>query len=208
MNIIVRCNEEQKKAFLSKPLPADVTIRWFNEADMIEEAEADVYFDLLFDKEHTGANLFVKGRLVFANAVISTMDDIKYLNHVRINAWNGFFEKDVIEIATNDEGMKAVAEEILNALGWKFIWSPDVPGMIAPRTIAMIINEAYYGLEDKISTKAEIDTAMKLGTNYPHGPFKWAEKIGIERIYLLLKKLSLEDPRYTPSSLLEKEALA
>jgi 3-hydroxybutyryl-CoA dehydrogenase len=32
--------------------------------------------------------------------------------------------------------------------------------------------------DDEISTKAEIDIAMKLGTNYPYGPFEWSEKSG------------------------------
>jgi 3-hydroxybutyryl-CoA dehydrogenase len=138
---------------------------------------------------------------------VSTTADIKYGNYVRINAWNGFFERPVIEIATGIEGIKPLAEEALNYLGWKFTWAPDEPGMIAPRVIAMIINEAYFGLGENISTKAEIDIAMKLGTNYPYGPFEWAEKIGIRYIYSLLKKLQETDERYAPAPLLEAEAL-
>lgn len=48
---------------------------------------------------------------------------------------------------------------------------------------------------------------MKLGTNYPMGPFEWAEKIGLRRIYHLLKTLEKEDKRYKAAGLLEKEAL-
>ena len=69
----------------------------------------------------------------------------------------------------------------------------------------MIINEAYFGLGDDLSTKAGIDTAMKLGTNYPYGPFEWCEKIGTEKIYSLLKKLEATNSRYTPAPLLAKE---
>ena len=71
----------------------------------------------------------------------------------------------------------------------------------------MIINEAYYALEENVSTKQQIDIAMKLGTNYPYGPFEWGEKIGIEKIYLLLKKLSAQNKRYTISHSLEQETL-
>ena len=42
----------------------------------------------------------------------------------------------------------------------------------------MIINEAFLALQEGVSTKEEINTAMKLGTNYPLGPFEWVEKIG------------------------------
>ena len=53
----------------------------------------------------------------------------------------------------------------------------------------MIINEAFIALREGVSTKEEINTAMKLGTNYPYGPFEWAGKIGIERVNALLDKL-------------------
>jgi 3-hydroxybutyryl-CoA dehydrogenase len=56
----------------------------------------------------------------------------------------------------------------------------------------MIVNEAFIALKEGVSTKEEIDIAMKLGTNYPYGPFEWAEKIGTERIKNLLSKLSVE----------------
>jgi 3-hydroxybutyryl-CoA dehydrogenase len=76
--------------------------------------------------------------------------------------------------------------------------------MIAARVIAMIINEAYWGLGEGISTKAEIDIAMKSGTNYPYGPFEWSEKIGLSKIGALLKKLSEEDRRYALAPALEE----
>ena len=71
----------------------------------------------------------------------------------------------------------------------------------------MIINEAYYAKDEDVSTEKEIDTAMKLGTNYPFGPFEWAQIIGIRNIYTLLKTLSEKDNRYIPSPLLETEAM-
>ncbi len=72
----------------------------------------------------------------------------------------------------------------------------------------MIINEAYFALQDEVSSKDEIDTAMKLGTNYPHGPFEWSKKIGLKNIYGLLSKLVETNNRYEPAGLLKKEALS
>ena len=69
-----------------------------------------------------------------------------------------------------------------------------------------IINEAYYTLGAQVSTREEIDIAMKLGTSYPYGPFEWAAKIGLKRIYELLVELSKVDERYTPAPLLAAEA--
>ncbi|MFY7899172.1 MAG: 3-hydroxyacyl-CoA dehydrogenase family protein, partial [Chitinophagaceae bacterium] len=59
-----------------------------------------------------------------------------------------------------------------------------------------------------ISTKQDIDVAMKLGTNYPYGPFEWSEKIGLKKIYNLLQRLEQQDATYSPCSLLKQEAQA
>jgi 3-hydroxybutyryl-CoA dehydrogenase len=64
--------------------------------------------------------------------------------------------------------------------------------------VSMIINEAFIALGENVSTREEIDTAMKLGTNYPYGPFEWAELIGVENIISLLNKLSEKDNHYQP----------
>jgi 3-hydroxybutyryl-CoA dehydrogenase len=76
--------------------------------------------------------------------------------------------------------------------------------------VSMIINEAYFALEENVSTKAETDIAMKLGTNYPFGPFEWGQLIGLPKIYSLLKALTVSETqsRYTPGKLLEQEALS
>jgi 3-hydroxybutyryl-CoA dehydrogenase len=75
-------------------------------------------------------------------------------------------------------------------------WVPDVPGFITARVIAMIVNEAWFALEEGISTKEDIDIAMRLGTNYPYGPFEWGNQIGLENVYALLGKLSKISKRY------------
>lgn len=71
----------------------------------------------------------------------------------------------------------------------------------------MIINEAWLSLGEGVSTKEEIDTAMKLGTNYPYGPFEWGNKIELKNVYQLLTALSKTNPRYEPAALLKKEVL-
>lgn len=68
----------------------------------------------------------------------------------------------------------------------------------------MIINEAYFTLGESVSSENEIDIAMKLGTNYPYGPFEWARLIGLRNIHSLLEKLTQEDIRYLPAPRLLK----
>lgn len=45
-------------------------------------------------------------------------------------------------------------------------------GFTVPRTLAMIINEAYFALEENVASASDIDRAMKFGVNYPKGPFE------------------------------------
>ena len=98
-----------------------------------------------------------------------------------------------------------MVKDIFEKLGLKYITVADEPGLVSARIIAMIINEAYFALGEKVSTKEEIDLAMKLGTNYPYGPFEWSEKIGLKKVYTLLEKLSNTDIRYIAASAMKKE---
>ncbi|MES2371013.1 MAG: 3-hydroxyacyl-CoA dehydrogenase family protein [Bacteroidota bacterium] len=201
MHIVVKAGAQQKQEFLSKGVPGEIWVS-FLETDGIIPG-ADAYFDLCFEPEDPAFSS-ITDKPVFANAVIATSTELP-ANYIRINAWDGFLKREIMEIVA--AGPQVSNLNVLDALGWKYQLVPDVPGMIAARVIAMIINEAYFGLGDEISTKKEIDIAMKLGTNYPYGPFEWSEKIGLEKIYALLKKLSEKDNRYAVAPSLEKEVL-
>ena len=200
MHIVVKASAQQKEEFLLKGVPDSVRVS-FVHTEIIQNA--DVYFDLMFEDDGI-AFAEIKDKPVFVNAVIICSDELP-INYIRLNAWNGFFKRDSIEIVAADSQILNDGIAVLQTLNWKYQMVPDVPGMIAARVIAMIINEAYFGLGDEISTKAEIDIAMKLGTNYPYGPFEWSEKIGLQKIYTLLKKLSKTDSRYAVAPALEKE---
>lgn len=141
---------------------------------------------------------------IFLNAVITTLENMKApANLVRINGWPGFIDRKLWEVSGS---LTQGATDVLTALGKTSKVVGDEPGLVSASVIAMIINEAFFSLEDGISTRPDIDTAMKLGTNYPLGPFEWCAKIGAHNIYNLLNKLSARDKRYVPSRLLAKEA--
>jgi 3-hydroxybutyryl-CoA dehydrogenase len=177
-------------------------IRVFNEQAFFKCIDADIYMNLQEDAFAIDYSVIKKPVLI--NSVSNSLNEISAsANTVRVNGWHGFLSRPVWEIAgTINESINV----FLSAINKTFIIVPDEPGMIAARVISMIINEAYFALDEKLSTKEEIDTAMKLGVNYPFGPFEWCDKIGIKNIYTLLKKLSIEDKRYLPAPLLQKQA--
>ena len=61
---------------------------------------------------------------------------------------------------------------------------------IFSRVLAGIINEAMWAVTENVATVQDIDTAMKLGTNYPMGPFEWSDKISSEKVQDLLVALN------------------
>lgn len=163
--------------------------------------EADAFFILT---DSTDFNFIETAKPVFINSVTTTLKELNAADNIlRINGWDSFIQRSVWEIAgkINDES-KTIVEKINK----KIFLVVDEPGFISAKIIAMIINEAYFALGDEVSGKNEIDTAMRLGTNYPYGPFEWAEKIGVKNIYDLLKKLSVTDKRYQPAPMLIAEA--
>ena len=65
-------------------------------------------------------------------------------------------------------------------------------------------------LMEGVASARDIDTAMRLGANYPRGPLEWADQIGIDFVYAVLQGLRAEqgEDRYRASPLLRKMVLA
>ncbi|MFY8024072.1 MAG: 3-hydroxyacyl-CoA dehydrogenase family protein [Sediminibacterium sp.] len=156
--------------------------------------DADLFIDTCFEEEGP-AFLSVTTTLVLVNAVITTSKKMPE-NFVRYNGWGGFFTQSKMEIAGNEETVKK-AIDLLTPLGIETVVAADEVGMISPRVVSMIINEAFFAIHEEVSSKEEINTAMKLGTNYPFGPFEWCDKIGLNNIKMLLAELAKNDLRYT-----------
>lgn len=142
---------------------------------------------------------------VMAHCVSMTLE-ILPPNFARINAWPGFLPNSIFETAALDN-QKEFWIKAFEHLGLKIRWVTDTPGMVSPRIIAMIVNEAYFAVGDGVSSRHDIDTAMKLGTNYPFGPFEWAKKIGLHNIIALLNTLATNNKKYIPAPLLLNDAV-
>jgi len=84
----------------------------------------------------------------------------------------------------------------------------DSTGFIAQRILATIINIACDIAQQRIATPNDIDRAVQLGLNYPHGPLAFGDLIGAARIHAILLQLqaSSGDPRYRPSPWLSRRA--
>ncbi|WP_426364810.1 3-hydroxyacyl-CoA dehydrogenase [Streptomyces sp. E-08] len=95
----------------------------------------------------------------------------------------------------------AEAVGLFQALGKQVSVIGDVPGMIVARTVAMLADLAADAVDRGVATAEDVDTAMRLGVNYPAGPLEWAANVGHARVRDLLGELHTRYPtgRYAPS---------
>jgi 3-hydroxybutyryl-CoA dehydrogenase len=79
---------------------------------------------------------------------------------------------------------------------------------IEARILATLVTEAASAVADGVATPDAIDTAMRLGTNWPDGPLAWGERIGLASVIHTLDALhaSVPDGRYRATPLLRSLA--
>lgn len=108
--------------------------------------------------------------------------------------------------ASMDATSRELAVTGLRACGFAPREMRDVPGLWAARTIAMLVNEGADAVWQGVCDEAAADLAMKLGTNWPAGPFEWLAAIGVEHIVAILDHLhaATRNERYRVSPLLQQ----
>ncbi|MEK6754786.1 MAG: 3-hydroxyacyl-CoA dehydrogenase family protein [Bacteroidota bacterium] len=136
----------------------------------------------------------------------------KYRNRlVGVSALPTLIQKPLVEVAPTVFSPKETIEVIqrfFHSLGKELALVQDRIGLVLPRILCQLINEASFALQEQIATPQDLDTAMKLGTGFPLGPIEWADKIGMKQVYAVLSALQrdLQEDRYRISPLLAQLA--
>ncbi|MCV2351162.1 3-hydroxyacyl-CoA dehydrogenase [Paucibacter sp. Y2R2-4] len=101
---------------------------------------------------------------------------------------------------------QAAVADIWRALGWEPLLLRDAPGLVVARTVAMLVNEGADAVWQGVCEAEGADLAMKLGVNYPAGPFEWLALLGAEPVVELLDGLfeAYRSERYRVSPLLRQ----
>ena len=215
MNILVVGNDAEFKALEIKFAHSHSLQHLLSSSQIDGFKDIDVVFDfnIADQPEDIEAYLSEEGLNVFLNAPkISLAEMAFYQPEVNCNLYgfNGlptFIEREILEVsALNSNG---ALETMCQQLETDFEVVQDRVGMVTPRIIFMIINEAYYTVQEGTATREDIDQGMKLGTNYPFGPFEWAEKIGLDNVYETLEAIyeDTKEERYKICPLLKREYL-
>lgn len=114
-----------------------------------------------------------------------------------------------VEVAVGLQSSEAAfntAQAFWASLGLQTVKVADGPGLVRARILCMLVNEAATALMEGVAAPADIDTAMRLGTNYPRGPLAWGDLIGLDVVLGVLRGLHEEygEDRYRPCPLLTR----
>ena len=167
----------------------------------------DVVFDLDFDDdpEHLEAYGNQSDLIVVVGAVKIQLEELAAVlgqpllcTLVGMNCLPTFINRSLVEVSVMNEEDRKSAESLAEQLNWELRFVSSRIGMVTPRIVCMIINEAYFTMQEGTASASDIDLGMKLGTAYPKGPFEWCEQIGIINVYEVLNAMyeDTRDERY------------
>ena len=113
-------------------------------------------------------------------------------------------DASLVELTRNESSSPlaaARAERFFIALGKHVAWVGDAPGLVLGRIVCQLINESAFALGEGVGAARDIDLGMLLGLSHPHGPFEWADAIGLEHVLCVLDALWEEyrEERYRPA---------
>lgn len=207
--------EELRKRFSNVP---DLELDYSDGDEEEDYKDYDAIFDLNFDDDSSVLDYYapLKEKPVFVNAVKTSINEAIYATGAKvkcrlfgINALPGFISQSKWEVSLYRKFEAPELDKLAKQLNLDYLTVEDRVGMVKPRIIFMIINEACYTLQEGTASIEDIDTSMKLGTNYPYGPFEWCDKIGITSVFETLAALyeDTKDERYKICPLLKTKYL-
>ena len=127
---------------------------------------------------------------------------------IGLNVLPGFAERGLLELSNPFTDRRQAAEMLASVLAVEPKFTEDRVGLVSARILMMVINEAWFTLQEGTAGVSDIDTGMKLGTNYPKGPFEWTKVIGAKGIVATLDALfeDTHDSRYKACASLRQQA--
>ena len=106
---------------------------------------------------------------------------------------------EIVDTESVSDDALELAQELFASIGKGVMLVEDAPALFLGRVVGSIVNEAVAVVHDEIATSDDVDTAMRLGTNYPIGPIAWGREIGGARITRILQRLAeTEGSRFAP----------
>ncbi len=113
---------------------------------------------------------------------------------------------EVIKGLQTSEKTTQIVTELAKAMGKTPIPANDRAGFVSNRVLMPMINEAFYAWMEGVAQPEHVDEIMKLGCNFPMGPLRLADFIGLDTCVHIMNVLAdgLNNDRYRPCPLLKQ----
>ncbi|MGO1461580.1 MAG: 3-hydroxyacyl-CoA dehydrogenase PaaH [Marinobacter sp.] len=208
-----------------KPEPATAEAASSDADALIVEGNPGPLAALVTRLRESGLNVIERdgpGRLCFGDAVLALTDGRMATERASSEACNNLILLDLAFdyakasrlaiAAANQASAQAVNDAcaLLQKAGIAVSQISDRPGLVVMRTVATLANEAADAVLHGVASISDIDLAMKAGLNYPEGPLRWSDNLGLSLLHTVLTHIqhSYGEDRYRPALLLRKNRFA
>ncbi|MEM9065134.1 MAG: 3-hydroxyacyl-CoA dehydrogenase NAD-binding domain-containing protein [Planctomycetota bacterium] len=115
----------------------------------------------------------------------------------------------LVEVISGLETSEATTKRTIalaEAFGKTALPANDRAGFVSNRVLMPMINEAFYAWMEGVAEPEDLDGIMKLGCNFPMGPLRLADFIGLDTCAHIMDVLAegLNSERYRPCPLLRQ----
>jgi len=204
--------EAEKKVMLSK-------IRFTLDKNLLENAE--FIFETVDEILELKKSLFreidhiCKPDVIFATntSTLSITEIAAATNRpdrfIGLNFTHPVVKRHLVQIVrgfkTSDETYE-IAKHFVEKIGRKSIQVYESPGYVTVRLMMPLLNEAMNLVVEGVATAEDVDTAMKMGFDFPYGPLEMADRMGLDAVLRVTDTLYREygDVKYRPALILRK----
>ena len=110
---------------------------------------------------------------------------------------------EIVRAAETSDATVAAVEELSRRMGKETVVCRDARGFVTSRALAAHVLECFRIAEEGIAAPKDIDTAIRLGLNYPMGPFELADYVGLDVLAAAARGLAeAHGARFAPPRIL------
>ncbi|MFG0285647.1 MAG: 3-hydroxyacyl-CoA dehydrogenase family protein [Phycisphaerales bacterium JB039] len=207
-----RMTADQAKAAQNR-LSYVTDLHFLAESDLVVEAIVE---DAGAKREMFGklAGMFTGDQILATNTSSISITEIAAATDCpeRIIGMHFFYPVPVMKLVEVINGLATapeVTERVINLaekMGKTALPANDRAGFVSNRVLMPMINEAFYAWMEGVARPEDIDGIMKLGCNFPMGPLRLADFIGLDTCAHIMDVLAegLNNDRYRPCPLLRQ----